>query len=144
MAPDRLPLDPTSRKPQFLRPRPGHSPFRCMCPPAEYHQRGDYLKACLALLAAESPGSVQVLTRRLAGMGLAGIGRSSVRHALSAMEANGLVETACQSAPPKPAEPTHRLTADGTRWLRGWGLGEQHSQGGCDGPSLAKLDLMAP
>jgi DNA-binding PadR family transcriptional regulator len=107
-----------------------------MCPPTD-HQRGHYLKACLALLAAESPGSVQVLTRRLAGMGLAGTGHSSVRHALSAMEADGLVEVACQSPFPMAAQPTYRLTADGTRWLRGWGLGEQRSQGGCDGPSLA-------
>ena len=105
-----------------------------MCPPTEYQQRGDYLNACLALLAAESPGSVQVLMRRLAGMGLAGIGRSSVRHALSAMEANGLVEVGRPSCVPMAAEPTFRLTADGTRWLRGWGLGEQLPREAVTGP----------
>jgi DNA-binding PadR family transcriptional regulator len=96
-----------------------------MCRPTEYRQHRDYLKACLALLAAESPGSVQVLTRRLAGMGLAGTGRSSVRQTLSAMEADGLVEAACQSCFPMAAGPSYRLTADGTRWLRGWGLGRR-------------------
>src|SRR3977135_130690 len=76
-----------------------------MCPPTEYQQRGDYPNTYLAVLAAESPGSGQVLTRRLAGMGLAATGRSSVRHALSAMEANGLVEVARPSCLPMAAAP---------------------------------------
>jgi predicted ArsR family transcriptional regulator len=88
------------------------SPPQAVCLPP------DYLKACLALLAAESPGSVQALTCRLAAMGLAGTERSAVRHALSAMEADGLVEAAF----PRGAGRTYRLTVDGTSWLRSWGL----------------------
>jgi hypothetical protein len=85
----------------------------------------DYLKACLALLAAEAPGSEQGLTCRLAAMGLAGTDCSAVRHALSAMKADGLMEVAV----PRPAERTYHLTVDGTSWLRGWGLGAQHPHG---------------
>jgi hypothetical protein len=76
----------------------------------------DYLKACLALLAAEAPGSEQGLTCRLAAMGLAGTDCSAVRHALSAMKADGLMEVAV----PRPAERTYHLTVVGTSWLRSW------------------------
>jgi hypothetical protein len=80
------------------------------------------LKACLALLAAESPSSVQTLTCRLAEMGMAGTGCSAVRRALCAMEADGLMEAACRAAFPQAGERTYRLTVDGTCWLRNWGL----------------------
>ena len=82
----------------------------------------NYLTACLAVLLAESPCSAEVLIVGLAGLGLGGTERSAVRRALSAMEAEGMVEVAGENVSARAARRTYRLTSDGVCWLRGWGI----------------------
>lgn len=81
-----------------------------------------YLRPCLLLLLAESPGHGYDLLERVRALGLERIDTAGLYRALRAMEQEGLVTSAWQHSDSGPARRTYSPAREGLDWLHVWAI----------------------
>ncbi|HET7489500.1 MAG TPA: hypothetical protein VFJ85_16355 [Acidimicrobiales bacterium] len=79
-----------------------------------------HLRSCLLLLVCDAPAQGAELTGMLAGLGVAGTGRGSVRRALRSLQDGGLVDSWPAADPAGPDRQHHWATAAGAATVASW------------------------
>ncbi len=81
---------------------------------------GSYLRCCLLLLIAESPGHGYDLAERLSDLGLTDVDSATVYRTLRALDHDGLVECWWEESGSGPVRRCYRISDAGLESLEAW------------------------